>query len=379
MTIGSLFAGIGGLELGLERAGLGPTIWQVEQDAYCRSVLAKHWPDADRSVTDVCEAGAANLERVDLICGGFPCQDLSYAGKGAGLDGARSGLWFEYLRIIRELRPRFVVVENVAALLARGMDVVLGTLAESGYDALWTSLRASDVGAPHRRERLFIVAYPGCSVVQRRTDSRSLRDAEDSGAGEGVQRQRRWNSACDDGEALAYPGRRNGNGIANATSGDDGDGDSPGWAKGASRAGQCGKGVGLADPNGGGCEGERICGVLDRARGNDTHGRDSAQDLGDAGHTGPQWARCHRTSGQPITSVAEPTGQTQSRMGGATDGLSGWVDGRWPAGPHEPQEAWEAPRTVEGGAGRTARLKALGNAVVPQCAEVIGHVIWGLS
>jgi len=157
-TIGSLFSGIGGLELGLEWAGLGRVTWQVEKDAYCRQVLAKHWPDAVR-YEDVRAVGAHNLSRVDVLCGGFPCQDISIAGKGAGLSGARSGLWSEYARIIRELRPRIVVVENVSALVVRGLDRVLCDLAASGYDAVWFHLRASDVGAPHLRERLFIVAY----------------------------------------------------------------------------------------------------------------------------------------------------------------------------------------------------------------------------
>jgi site-specific DNA-cytosine methylase len=96
---------------------------------------------------------------VDVICGGFPCQDISCAGKGAGIHAARSGLWWEMLRIVRLVRPRFVLVENVAALLNRGLDEVLGSLAESGYDAEWQMLRACDFGLPHRRERLFLVAY----------------------------------------------------------------------------------------------------------------------------------------------------------------------------------------------------------------------------
>lgn len=115
MTIGSLFAGIGGLELGLERAGLGPVVWQVEIDPYCRSVLARHWPNAVR-YPDVQRVGSANLSPVDIICGGFPCQDVSGAGKGAGLAvGTRSGLWYEYRRIVAELAPRVVVAENVAS------------------------------------------------------------------------------------------------------------------------------------------------------------------------------------------------------------------------------------------------------------------------
>lgn len=158
MNVGSLFSGIGGLELGLERAGM-KVAWQVEKDDFCRKVLAKHWPDV-RSYEDVREVGADELEPVDLICGGFPCTDISVAGKGEGLDGAESGLWFEFARIIRELRPRYVLVENVSALTIRGLDQVLGCLAEIGYDAEWTVLPATEVGAPHRRERVFIVAYP---------------------------------------------------------------------------------------------------------------------------------------------------------------------------------------------------------------------------
>jgi len=158
-TVGSLFAGIGGFDLGLERAGM-EIKWQVEIDPFCRAVLAKHWPDV-RRYEDVRTVGA-ELGYVDVICGGFPCQDISTAGKGAGLAGERSGLWSEYLRLICHLRPRYVVVENVAALLARGMGTVLGDLAEGGYDAEWDCLPAVAFGAPHRRDRVWIVAYPKC-------------------------------------------------------------------------------------------------------------------------------------------------------------------------------------------------------------------------
>src|SRR5690606_14094616 len=157
LTIGSLFSGIGGLELGLERAGMR-TVWQVEMDDYATKILERHWPDAIR-FRDVREVGAHNLPPVDLICGGFPCQDISYAGKGAGIKGERSGLWTEFARIVRELRPTYVLVENVAALLARGLDVVLGDLAACGYDAEWDCIPAAAVGAYHLRDRIFIVAY----------------------------------------------------------------------------------------------------------------------------------------------------------------------------------------------------------------------------
>jgi len=155
MTFGSLFAGIGGFDLGFERAGMACR-WQVEIDEYASRVLRKHWPAVHRE-RDIRECGGHNLERVDIICGGFPCQDISYAGRGAGLEGERSGLFFEAVRVVRELRPRAVVLENVAALLTRGLDRVLGTLAEIGYDAEWHCIPAAAVGAPHIRDRVFVI------------------------------------------------------------------------------------------------------------------------------------------------------------------------------------------------------------------------------
>lgn len=162
LTIGSLFSGIGGLELGLERAGLGPVKWQVEIDPYCRAVLAKHWPDA-RRYEDVRVVGP-ELERVGIICGGFPCQDVSRSGPGLGLAGSRSGLWSEFFRIVGAARPEFVVVENVSTLASNGLDRVLGDLASIGFDAIWFPVAAADVGAPHYRGRLFVVAFAGADA-----------------------------------------------------------------------------------------------------------------------------------------------------------------------------------------------------------------------
>jgi DNA (cytosine-5)-methyltransferase 1 len=157
--IGSLFSGIGGLERALESLGMRTT-WQVECDGYARSVLWQHWPLVPK-YEDVCAVGAAHLCPVDVICGGFPCHGISDAGLRLGLDDPRSGLWREFARIVRELRPRYVFVENVAALRVRGLGRVLGDLAKIGYDAQWDCVRAADVGAPHLRNRLFILAYSG--------------------------------------------------------------------------------------------------------------------------------------------------------------------------------------------------------------------------
>lgn len=159
----SLFAGIGGFDLGLERTGGFKTVAFCEIDPFCRRVLAKHWPEVpcyDDVRTLTADRLTADGISVDVICGGFPCQDISFAGKGAGLNGARSGLWFEYARLVGELGPRFVLVENVGALLSRGLDAVLGTLASFGYDAEWHCIPAAYVGAPHRRDRVWVVAYP---------------------------------------------------------------------------------------------------------------------------------------------------------------------------------------------------------------------------
>ena len=162
ITIGSLFSGIGGFELGLERAiPNSKTVWQVEQNKYCRRVLRRHWPDA-KLYNDVVGVGKDNLDSVDVICGGFPCQGFSNAGKKEGLNDGRSGLWWEMHRIISELQPRVAVLENVPALLIRGIEEVLGSLAEIGYDAEWCVIPAGGAGgfgAPHQRKRLFIVAY----------------------------------------------------------------------------------------------------------------------------------------------------------------------------------------------------------------------------
>jgi DNA (cytosine-5)-methyltransferase 1 len=158
-----LFSGIGAFSLGLERSGGFRTVAFCECEPFCQQVLRKHWPgvpiyDGVKSLTAdrLCTDGIA----VDVICGGFPCQDISVAGAGAGIDGSRSGLWREFARLIGDVRPRYALVENVAALLGRGMGDVLGDLAALGYDAEWHCISAVAVGAPHIRDRVWLVAYP---------------------------------------------------------------------------------------------------------------------------------------------------------------------------------------------------------------------------
>ncbi|KKM62118.1 hypothetical protein LCGC14_1524980, partial [marine sediment metagenome] len=152
---GSLYSGVGGMDLGLDRAGWIPQ-WQVEINPYRRQVLERHWPDVQR-FTDVREVGA-ELAPVDLIAAGFPCQPFSVAGRNRGEADERN-MWPDTIRVIRAVRPRFALLENVPGLLAHSyFGTILGDLAEAGYDAEWFCIRASDFGATHRRKRLFIVA-----------------------------------------------------------------------------------------------------------------------------------------------------------------------------------------------------------------------------
>ncbi len=192
MKVLDLFSGIGGFSLGLERAGF-QTIAFAEIDPYCSTILSKHWPGVPNlgDVRTIARRTADNLPEdefggvecsihtgedfgdcacigtdqfldeyggPDVICGGFPCQDISNIGKRQGIEGERSGLWLEFARIVSELGPRHVIVENVAALTVRGLDRVLGDLAALGYDAEWHCIPAAYVGAPHRRDRVWIMA-----------------------------------------------------------------------------------------------------------------------------------------------------------------------------------------------------------------------------
>jgi len=159
MNILDLFSGIGGFSLGLERAGMR-TVAFCEIDPHARAVLNKHWPNVP-VFTDVSTLSKGDLsEQIDVLAGGFPCQDISTAGLGAGLSGSRSGLWFQFRRLIKEIQPRYAIIENVSALRSRGLDQVLWSLFEIGYDAEWHCIPAAAIGAPHQRDRVWIVAYP---------------------------------------------------------------------------------------------------------------------------------------------------------------------------------------------------------------------------
>jgi DNA (cytosine-5)-methyltransferase 1 len=184
VRIGSLFSGYGGLDQAVAKVTGATVAWNCEWDAAPSKILEKHYPDVP-NYRDVSQVDWANIEQVDIMTGGFPCQDLSLAGKRAGLkDGTRSGLWSEFAKAIEIQKPRLVVIENVRGLLSatahsdlefcawcmgdtgngepsvRALGVVLADLADLGYDAKWSGIRAADAGAPHNRFRIFIVAYP---------------------------------------------------------------------------------------------------------------------------------------------------------------------------------------------------------------------------
>jgi DNA (cytosine-5)-methyltransferase 1 len=313
LTVGSLFSGIGGLDLGLERAGM-QVKWQVEIDPYCNRVLEKHWPSVKR-YGDIKQVDWSKVEPIDLICGGFPCQPVSVAGARKG-DKDDRWLWPEFLRAIREVRPRYALVENVPGLfsaddgrLARG---VFGDLAEIGYDADWDCVSAADVGAPHLRGRLFIIAYPCESRTrleisgnrgQERTASRIFQRE--------MVRQEDWKigsegvvsgSAMEDSRCLA---REKGAEVEGIISGLIGEGDSRGQSAGPDNA--------FPDPE---CQG-----LFSEYQ--------------------PQEGQVARYSGFEQQWAVEPD------VGRVADGVPSRVD----------------------------RLRCLGNAVVPQVAEYIGRLI----
>lgn len=171
-TFGSLFSGIGGIDLGLERAGM-QCVWQVEKDEFCRKILAKHWPSIPQ-FDDICTFPPSKNNpkkyQCDLLAGGFPCQDVSTTSTTSatkGIHGERTGLWTEYIRTISVLRPRYVLMENVTGLFHYNIERIFGAMAEIGYDSEWQIIPASAFGAPHNRNRIFILAYPSGTFLER--------------------------------------------------------------------------------------------------------------------------------------------------------------------------------------------------------------------
>ena len=278
-----LFSGIGGMSLAAEWAGI-ETVAFCEIEPYCQKVLRKHWPHIP-IYDDVRQLTRERLEKdgvigngrtIDIVCGGYPCQPFSIAGKRRGAEDDRD-LWPEMFRIVKELRPTWVVGENVAGHINLGLDRTLSDLESEGYKTRAFVLPAAAVGAPHRRDRVFVVAY---SEGEQDWRLQQPRIQPDIGA--------------------------NGQNVANSNS-------------------------------------ERL------------QGRTQTGDIEES------WA----IGNQQLTRRSK--GTAQPRLGGVLDGISARLDGhRWPAGLGQPQYDWEPPRVATGIKNRTHRLKALGNAVVPQ-------------
>lgn len=324
LNVLDLFSGIGGFALGFERAGLR-TVAFCEIEPYCRAVLARHWPRVP-CYHDVRKLTASRLvrdgiERVDVVAGGFPCQDVSVAGEGAGLAGEDSGLWFEQRRIVSEVRPRFVVVENVAALLSRGLGTILGDLASLGYAAEWHCIPAASVGAPHRRDRVFVIADADGHDV-RNDEQRTARGRDD---------------LRDSRDAVAR---------------------------------DCGAAEFVADADGGRCEVERI----EEHAGEQRERRDESDGCSSRGRrsrpidSDAERERSHRPRDASDPGERRPESDLRRVVDGIPEGMderSAWSDGEWP----------DVPRVTTRSPHRTDRLRALGNAVVPQITEIIGREI----
>ena len=295
------FSGIGGFSLAARWLGGIETVQFVEREPYCQRILAKHWPDVPIH-DDICTFNPAPGS-ADIVCGGFPCQDISTAGKQAGIkEGTRSGLFYELMRVVRLVGPRFVVLENVAAITSNGMDAVLGTLAEAGFDAEWACIPAADVGACHRRDRWWCVAYaPGArhGVSEGCVIGGIQANAESSGKGSDASCT---SHLLSDGQQIGHAGE-----------------------SGVSAVSEFGDGCGAAVAH----------------------------------------PHCHRLEGPH-----QLAGRRQE----------------WPAAPRRLNPDWRSYlsepvlcRGDDGLSGRVDRLKALGNAVVPQVAMVPLARVLGLS
>jgi len=310
-----LFAGIGGFVLGAYWAG-----WRFDEhyfsevDDYCVELYKKRFPEA-HPLGDIRNMEPETLPKTEwIVTGGFPCQDISIAGKGEGISGERSSLWFDMWRVIGILRPRFAIIENVGAITHRGLDTVLGCLTEIGYDAEWQDIQAADMGAPHKRERIWIVAYP--KYYSNRTNGKQT--TEENGIS-----QKHWETGCggmfggtsENSKDVAYPQRDSGGGrYAQRSTNEE-------------RQTTEKKSASLQPENG-----ETYTGNTES----------SSQDVADAEGTSiKRWDRDGRTK------------QSQS-------GRSDW----WAVEPNVGRVAHGVPHRVD-------RLKALGNSIVPQIAELL--------
>ena len=347
------FSGIGGFSLAARWLGGIETVQFVEREQYCQQILHKHWPNVPIH-DDICTFNPAPGS-ADIICGGFPCQDISTAGKQAGIkEGTRSGLFYELMRVVRLVGPRYIVLENVAAITSNGLDAVLGTLAEAGFDAEWACIPAADVGACHRRDRWWCVAYATGGAGQQRQSGQAQHIGTGSGSKLPVAQ---LGDSCSSSLPAAY---------ANSS-------DRQWRAEGSGRRERS-----AADA--GGCGIPESSGSADSAADTERRGGEAERQRGqlEASAAGARsdWAGSADTAGRGGEAAPHPHHQRQQEcQPAAIASGSGWLG--WGDAPRRLNPDWRTYlsepvlcRGDDGLSGRVDRLKALGNAVVPQVAMV---------
>ncbi len=357
LTVGSLFSGIGGLDLGLERAGM-EVIWQSEIDPYGCRVLKKHWPEVVNH-GNIKEIKWGDVVRPDIICGGYPCQPFSTAGKRNGTDDPRH-LWPWVREAISELRPKYAILENVRGHVSLGLNVVLGEMASIGYDAEWQIVSAASVGAPHRRDRVIIVAYPN---GERPQGSSRLQEPETQFGGLDIfgTNQGRISRTPDSTDTIGE--------LANA--------DSLGhlrrqpqiftterWLNALSLIGSCSADV--ADPDNTGSGTPRS--GIDGNRTQEVQRRDNKPQFGSSGRSQDVADTNARETSWGLWGVSTDTRQVREQRNYAR-GEESHAGRQWWA--IEP----DVGRVAHGVPSRVDRLRGLGNAVVPQVAELIGRMV----
>jgi len=350
LTVGSLFSGIGGLDLGLERAGM-KVIWQSEIDPCACRVLSKHWPEVINH-GNIKEINWQEVEKPDVICGGYPCQPFSTAGKRRGEEDPRH-LWPWVRTAISELRPRYAILENVRGHLSMGGLSVIGELTSIGYDAEWRIVSAASVGANHRRDRVIIVAYPS-SVRQSLSPKRqqpSVKEPSGNGCEGGVRNVAYTDSA---------PGQQQQEGKIQEPN------------IGGRSAGQ----GNLAYPSGERCvDGQPEVDTTDGRLTTQSEPLNSSTEMAHTDSIGLERQRAEQQTAGAIGSSEIPNTSSEglqravrSVYEGAGNRLtySGWE--WWTVEP-------DVGRVAHGISNRVDRLRGLGNAVVPQVAEVIGRLV----
>jgi len=380
MKVLDLFSGIGGFSLGLECAGW-ETVAFCEIEPSCHKVLSKYWSDVP-IFKDVTKLSAADItSSVDVICGGFPCQDISVAGKKAGIGGLRSGLWKEYLRLINEIRPKYAIIENVANLRSHGLITVLQDLWQIGYNAEWHCISASALGAPHQRDRIWIIAYPDSQRCKCRWDNREERPVQND--------QKRYDSQIHQERSKWQSGSGQICEILADTNGTSQSGLSIGTQEKFSLSGNNGKNNDMANSHSSGkmgirgadctasqeCRCRRINGGGSRAddRGNDKPS--SHEELANPNSEGLQGYR--KTGGFSQILTQEAVSMFRSSRGNQWWGLEPDIprlaDGK--LNPDWVEWLMGFPISWTEGLTRKQRLVALGNALVPIIPEMIGTCI----